>query len=307
MKDKITLNKDNCKILICCHKPCELPPDPDGLFLPIQVGAAISDVDLGMQRDDQVNGELCDNISAKNKSYCELTALYWAWKNIKKLYPNLEYIGLNHYRRYFSFDRKNYFDDAVVFPESEVKNYRLDKAKLEKILSKYDVLMAKPRSYPYSLEIDYSVCHVSEDLRTLKKIIHEKYPEYDKDIYSVMTCGCRLSPYNMTVIGWNDFDAYCAWLFNILFEAEKEIDIAEYNAVQGRIFGYMAERLFNVWVRHNIKRVKLVNILKFVDAKTHSGLWQFAYLLRNKFLGNISLIGITKFSEEYYVKKILMY
>ena len=305
MRDKITLNKDNCKILICCHKPCELPPNPDGLFLPVQVGAAISDVDLGMQRDDQVNGELCDNISAKNKSYCELTALYWAWKNIKKIYPNLEYIGLNHYRRYFSFDRKNYFDDAVVLPENEVKNYKLDKIKLEKILSKYDVLMAKPRIYPYSLEIDYSVCHVSEDLRTLKKIIHEKYPEYDKDIYSVMTCGCRLSHYNMTVIGWNDFDAYCAWLFNILFEAEKEIDIAEYNAVQGRIFGYMAERLFNVWVLHNLKRVKLLNIFKFVDAKVHSGLWQFAYLLRNKFLGNISLIGKTKFSEEYYAKYVL--
>lgn len=305
MKDKINLNKDNCKILICCHKPCELPPNPDGLFLPIQVGAAISDVDLGMQRDDQVNGEPCDNISAKNKSYCELTALYWAWKNIKKLYPNIEYIGLNHYRRYFSFDKKNCFDDAVVLPENEVKNYSLDKTKLEKILSKYDVLMAKPRTYPYSLEVDYSVCHVSEDLRTLKKIIHEKYSEYDKDVYSVMTCGCRLSPYNMTVIGWNDFDAYCTWLFNILFETEKEIDISKYNAVQGRIFGYMAERLFNVWVRHNLKTVKLLNILKFVDAKTHSGLWQFAYLLRNKFLGNISLIGMTKFSEEYYVKRVL--
>lgn len=305
MRDKITLNKDNCKILICCHKPCELPPDPDGLFLPVQVGAAISDVDLGMQRDDQVNGGLCDNISAKNKSYCELTALYWTWKNIKKIYPNLEYIGLNHYRRYFSFDRRNYFDDAVVLPENEVKDYRLDKPKLEKILSKYDVLMAKPRNYPYSLEIDYSVCHVSEDLRTLKKIMHEKYPEYDKDIYSVMTCGCRLSHYNMAVIGWNDFDAYCAWLFNILFEAEKEIDIAEYNAVQGRIFGYMAERLFNVWVQHNLKRVKLLNIFKFVDAKVHSGLWQFAYLLKNKFLGTLFLIGKTKFSEEYYAKYVL--
>ena len=234
---KITLTKDNCKILICCHKPCELPPNDDGLFLPIQVGAAISDVDLGMQRDDQVNGEPCDNISAKNKNYCELTALYWAWKNIKKLYPNLEYIGLNHYRRYFSFDRKNYFDDAIILPEDEVKNYSLDKIKLEKILSKYDALMAKPRVYPYSLEVDYSVCHVSEDLRILKKIIHEKYPEYDKEVYRVMTCGCRLSPYNMTVIGWNDFDAYCTWLFNILFEAEKKIDISKYNAVQGRIFG----------------------------------------------------------------------
>ena len=84
---------------------------------------------------------------------------------------------------------------------------------------------------------------------------------------------------------------------------KRKIDISKYNAVQGRIFGYMAERLFNVWVLHNLKRIKLLNILKFVDAKAHSGLWQFAYLLRNKFLGNISLIGIRRFSEEYYVKR----
>lgn len=265
MKNKITLTKDNIKILICCHKPCELPPDPEGIFLPIQVGAAISDVDLGMQRDDQVNGKPCDNISAKNKSYCELTALYWAWKNIKKLYPNLEYIGLNHYRRYFSFNKKNYFDDAVVQPEKSVLDYRLNKKKLEKILSRHGAIMAKPHVCPFSLEIDYSVYHVSEDLRTLKRIIHEKFPEYDSNIYSVMTFGCRFSPYNMNVIGWNDFDAYCTWLFNILFEAEKRIDISNYNAVQGRIFGYMAERLFNVWVHHNLRNVKKLNVLKFSD------------------------------------------
>lgn len=274
MKDKITLDKDNCKILICCHKPCELPSDPDGMFLPIQVGAAVSDIDLGMQRDDQVNGEPCDNISAKNKSYCELTALYWAWKNIKKLYPNLEYIGLNHYRRYFSFDKKNYFDDAVILPESEVKNYRLDKAKLEKILSKYDVLMAKPRIYPYSLKLDYSVNHVSEDINTIEKIIYDKYPSYSKNFISVITCNNKLSPYNMTVIGWNDFCKYCEWLFSILSEAEKIINIEHYNAKQSRIWGYLAERLFNVWIEHNNLKVKFLNIIKFFNGNVPKKIWQ---------------------------------
>lgn len=274
MKDKITLNKDNCKILICCHKPCELPPDPDGLFLPVQVGAAISDVDLGMQRDDQVNGEPCDNISAKNKNYCELTALYWAWKNIKKIYPNIEYIGLNHYRRYFSFDRKNYFDDAVILPEREVKNYRLDKTKLEKILSKYDALMAKPRIYPYSLKVDYSVNHVSEDINTIEKIIHDKYPSYSKDFISVITCNNKLSPYNMNVIGWNDFCKYCEWLFSILYEAEKMINIEHYNATQSRIWGYLAERLFNVWIEHNNLKIKFLNIKKFFNGNVPKKIWQ---------------------------------
>ena len=97
------LDSSKIKILICCHKKCELPKDD--IFLPIQVGAAISDVDLDMQRDDSINGKICDNISEKNKNYCELTAMYWAWKNIKEIYPNIDYIGLNHYRRYFDFKK----------------------------------------------------------------------------------------------------------------------------------------------------------------------------------------------------------
>ena len=37
-----------------------------------------------------------DNISNKNKTYCELTAQYWAWKNMEA-----DYYGFFHYRRYF--------------------------------------------------------------------------------------------------------------------------------------------------------------------------------------------------------------
>ena len=75
------LDDSKIKILVCCHKPCELPQNK--VFLPIHVGAALSDVNLGIQRDDQFNGVPCDNISDKNRSFCELTGLYWAWKNLK--------------------------------------------------------------------------------------------------------------------------------------------------------------------------------------------------------------------------------
>ena len=98
-------NDDKIKILICTHKRAELPKDD--IFLPIQVGASITNEDLLIQRDDQILKRPCTNISSKNKSYCELTAIYWAWKNIKTLYPDLEYIGLCHYRRFFDFNCKN--------------------------------------------------------------------------------------------------------------------------------------------------------------------------------------------------------
>ena len=84
--------KTRVKILVACHKA-----DPNiiknDIYFPIQVGKSLnSELDLGFQCDDTG-----DNISDKNGSYCELTALYWAWKNIK----NVDYIGLCHYRRYF--------------------------------------------------------------------------------------------------------------------------------------------------------------------------------------------------------------
>lgn len=298
MKNKITLNGSNIKILVCCHKTCELPKDPDGILFPIQVGAAISDVDLGMQRDDQVNGMSCDNISAKNKSFCELSAMYWAWKNIKKIYPNLEYIGLNHYRRFFSFTQKKIFNDSIFVSEGKVRNYAIDKSKLIKCLSKRDVVMAKSKFCKFSLDVDYSVCHISEDLRTLKKIIHEKYPEFDKAVYTVMTCNNRLSPYNMNVMGWNLFNSYCTWLFDILFEVERNIDISNYNSVQIRIFGYMAERLFNIWVKHNNLNIEKLNILTFCEKK-ESSLFDCLSFFRAS-LSFLCSRTFHSFSPEYY-------
>lgn len=266
MRDKISLNKDNCKILICCHKPCELPPNPDGLFLPVQVGAAISDVDLGMQRDDQVNCEPCDNISAKNKSYCELTALYWAWKNIKKLYPNLEYIGLNHYRRYFSFDEKNYFKVNIEKNIKNINQYKIDIKRLERVLKKENCILCKKQVFPYTVELQYCHSHISSDFNTIKKIIKEgDYREYFSDFETVLCNNNKISFCNMFIMKYEDFEKYCKWIFSILSEAEKVINISMYDQVQCRVFGYLAERLLNVYSYHNFRKIHYFNIIMYVD------------------------------------------
>lgn len=249
MKDGIDSAK--IKIMICCHKPCELPKDD--IFLPIQVGAAISSVDLGMQRDDQVNGDECDNISAKNKSYCELTAMYWAWKNIKKLCPDLEYIGLCHYRRYFAFD-KMFFLPQVLIHEKEVEKYSFSKKYL--VMKKNEVLLSSPFCFPTSLAVDYSIHHYSKDYLILKKIIHDDFPEYFFDFCQVMENNNKLSAFNMFIMPWQIFEDYSSWLFSVLKKTENFIDITNYDAKQKRIFGYMAERLLNVYFSkwHSIRR-----------------------------------------------------
>lgn len=81
---------EKIKILVAQHKEAEVFHNE--VYIPIHVGKALSKTELGILCDDTG-----DNISHLNPYFCELTAQYWAWKNMH----DVEYIGLCHYRRYF--------------------------------------------------------------------------------------------------------------------------------------------------------------------------------------------------------------
>ena len=95
----------NIKILIALHKQYEVPNSD--IYLPVQVGVEGKEKILDYQPDNE--GE---NISSKNPYYCELTALYWAWKNLKA-----DYIGLTHYRRHFACNK--------IIPLNEEKKFKI--------------------------------------------------------------------------------------------------------------------------------------------------------------------------------------
>ena len=254
------LDDSQIKILVCCHKPCELPEDK--AFLPIHVGAAISNTELGIQRDDQFNGAPCDNISDKNRSFCELTAIYWAWKNIKKIYPDLQYIGLNHYRRFFSFNEKRVTGSGIPKDVKNISQYKFNMPLVESWL-KSNKVITTPKAYlKTSVASSYEHCHNSSDLRIIHDIVHDVFPE-SLQAFNDVFLGCNyFYDCNMFIMPWNEFDEYCKWLFAILFEAEKRIDISHYDTYQKRIFGFMAERLWTVWVAQ--KQYSLENLNYFV-------------------------------------------
>ncbi len=216
------------RIIVAAHKPYWMPENP--MYLPVQVGAAGKD-SIGFQRDDE--GE---NISLKNANYCELTGLYWAWKNL-----DADYIGLVHYRRHFSNGKRT----------GNKKEKVIGREELAEKLSEADVLLPNPRNY--RIETNYSQyvhAHHARDLAITRKILAEKDPEYVRawDESMKKPTGHR---FNMFVMKKDRFDAYCSWLFGILSELEQRLDISSYSKYDKRVFGFVSERLLDVWIGTN--------------------------------------------------------
>ena len=216
------------KIIVATHKEYWMPDDP--MYLPVHVGAAGKE-SIGYQRDDEG-----DNISNKNANYCELTGLYWAWKNLEA-----DYIGLSHYRRHFS--------NGKLFGDKKRKI--ISGAQMEQKLKENDVLLPTPRNY--WIETNYSQyahAHHATDLDTTRSILEEKYLPYITawDASMRRTTGHR---FNMFVMKKEFFNQYCEWLFDILFELEKRLDISTYNKNDSRVFGFVSERLLDVWIETN--------------------------------------------------------
>jgi hypothetical protein len=217
-------------------------------YLPIEVGAELnkSSIEIGYLKDN-----LGANISTKNYNYCELTALYWAWKNL-----NSDIIGLSHYRRYFLFNYKIIFNTDRIpictINANILNSINIDNQEIIELLTKYDIILPKIKKITKSIYDDYKedpACF-EKDLKITKNIILMKYPDMINSIEYVFTKKSIYS-YNMFLMKKVEFDSYMNWLFDILFEVEKSIDIREYNKVQGRVYGFIAERIFNVYIYHN--------------------------------------------------------
>ncbi|MTV83357.1 DUF4422 domain-containing protein [Secundilactobacillus folii] len=218
------------KILVATHKLANMPKDLD-LYLPILVGASRNwHENINFQRDD-----MGDNISDKNPNYNELTAAYWAWKNLN----DVDAIGLVQYRRYLAPKRS--VGSANVLRQSQI----------EKMLTNYDLILPKKRRYYIETNYTHYVhAHHSEPLDQTREIVKEQYPGYLKSFDHVMKMRSA-HMFNMFVMKKNIFDNYCEWMFGILNKLEARIDVSQYSSQEARAFGYISELLMDVWVEKN--------------------------------------------------------
>ena len=228
--DNKELNTKNIVIIIAAHKKYQMPNDE--MYLPVQVGASNKE-SIGYQRDDE--GE---NISDLNPFFCELTGIYWAWKNLE-----VDYIGLSHYRRHFSSNPH----------KKDLWNYVLKKKDIEKDLYSIKVFVPQKRKYWIeSLYSHYEHTHYIEQLDVTKEIISEKYPEYVEMFDKV----CKQKwgyMFNMMIMEKKLFDDYCGWLFDILFELRNRLGEEGLSTFHSRYYGRVSEIIFNVWLQEKIK------------------------------------------------------
>lgn len=251
----------NNKIYVVTHKQAEFPCDP--LYCPIQVGFGN---ELFWNDAPIIRDNSGDNISAKNSTFCELTAVYWLWKNI----VSDGFIGIEHYRRYLSTNR---FSNSY--------KYFLKEDDVLSALSCCDFVL--PEQYIWKNRTVFSNYALSvgheTDLGVLRDTISNISKEYVETYDAVLNSG---SAYycNMLICSKQLFDSYCEWLFKILFEFEDIVDLSDYSKSQKRIFGYVSEILLNVWL---IKNQNTVKMFPMINTEEPSALKVLRHIKQGKY------------------------
>lgn len=225
------------KILVATHKPNLVYHDD--VYTPIHVGKVISKYEMEWQGDNTG-----DNISEKNPMYCEMTAHYWAWKNLK----DVNYIGLCHYQRYF---------------ETKITNDNI-----EELLNGVDVIL--PSAIYFSTAVEYNFRLLAkEDCFIFFKVIEEFFPEYYETAVDYILNNNREYAFNMLICSRVIYDQIMQFVFAMLFKTEKYIMQQPYTDGK-RIYGYFSEFLIPIYcLKHKlrIKEIPVVQMLEKVPVK----------------------------------------
>ncbi len=233
--------KDNSAMFTVTHKKFDIPVNH--VFYNIIHAGRENNVELGFIGDN--SGK---NISSYNSMINECTALYWLWKN-----DNHDYIGLCHYRRYFI----SQYDNEIIMREE-----------LTEILNQCDIIVAQRENlYPLTVKEQlYQTINENafeETIAAVKSAMLKKQPLYLNAFDYVMQ-GNEMFPCNMFFANKKIVNFYCKWLFSFILDVCNNVDLQSYDDYSKRAVGFIAERLFTVWLIMQSYRIKELEI-KLVD------------------------------------------
>lgn len=272
--------KPDIKIFVSHRIDMEAETIDNPLYVNVRCGAVFDK----RENIDMLGDDTGDNISEKRESFNELTVQYWAWKNV-----DADYYGLCHYRRYLSFSDKTYKvesgesnNNCVVedyLSEKIIVKHCLNEKKMREVIENNDVIVFKPIKAQFNniqamkKSPDY---HNIEDMYETLKIIKELYPDMSSIAEKYMNNN-EIYLYNCFIMRKEIFYKYSEWLFNILFELEKRIDMKYYSINQYRTPGTIAERLLGIYIAYlsKCKQIQKQQLIFFKYIKKQSELQPF--------------------------------
>lgn len=236
-----SVNPYKCRIYMAkSHVDRSLSEEFDTPFTAvIQVGAALTNQEIAVLKDNTGM-----NISERNRDYCEMSAIYWAWKNDKES----DYLGFCHYRRRFVVD------EAII---NEMMNQR------------YEAIYTIPKLTDGGMreefvERNYFLTPKVWDL--IKEAIKKLSPEY-LDPWRDFEHSFFILPCNMFIMRRDVFDQYCTWAFSILEEVDSYY-LRQGIQCNNRYLGYISECLSTVYVMKHKETLKKGFVeLKLLDSK----------------------------------------
>lgn len=257
---------------VITHKHFKYQNLPDG-YTPLLVGA-----NKNANPDHFLQDNEGDNISSKNGSYCELTGLYWMWKHNQETN-----VGLSHYRRYFA----NYSSRAKMYLNylfhGEIKPISISDLNHD-LKNGYDWIAAEPDyGGEGTLWDQYNTNHNIKDLNTTREVIRQYYPEYLDAFDHVMKHTKKGSFYNMFYTTNEELDNYATWLFGVLEKVEERTDISSYDSYQTRLYGFLGERLLNIWLYSRNASVKYYPVYQSEEMSRIRSLRACLHILKTRF------------------------
>lgn len=217
------------------------------LFIPVNSGSGLKG-DAWVSSFCRFDDEGC-NISEKNGILNEMTTIYWMWKNYEKN-GNPDYIGFNHYRRFFRIP--------------DISDYEKHDAIVSSCIFSSDKIM---------LYDQYATYHVKNDMDILFSVLGDIHGSMSEDFYEyVHSTGKNIAPCNMFIMRKDMFFEWCEFIFPVLLELENRIDLTGRDNYQKRALCFLTERLFGWWIARrmdvmDIKEVKILEFLNFKPAK----------------------------------------
>ncbi|MDR2085892.1 MAG: DUF4422 domain-containing protein [Dysgonamonadaceae bacterium] len=290
-------------IYVACHKKTHFIQNE--VYVPIQVGRVLSNTVLS----DIIGDDTGDNISYLNTMYCEMTANYWAWKNDTAS----DFIGLCHYRRFFSFEKSSigvrlfrcikyltlkviaFFQPgrpSVYWSVIDVKGEKqLDRQctrfaatirqKLIDRQEKIDIYAPNPiRFGAKDVQTHYNMIGGSYQVDILKEIINRHYPFLFPTLLKILK-GNKMCYGNMFIMQRETYNEYCSMVFDVMEKHKQSIidEVEGSNKVNPKCFdrlsGYIAEIMTATFIEYyRLNKKRTVKYLSVINYYDESG-WVF--------------------------------